>query len=74
MKELKIGKYRHSKTGNMYRVIGIAKHSETRDDLVVYESLNENPLSKLWVRPRDMFLEKVTVKGKKIPRFTYVNK
>ena len=74
MKELRIGKYRHSKTGNMYRVIGIAKHSETRDDLVVYESLNKNSLSKLWVRPKGMFLEKVTVKGKKIPRFTYVKK
>ena len=65
MKELKIGKYQHSKTGNMYRVVGIAKHSETHDDLVVYESLNENPLSKLWVRPKEKFLEEVDIKGKR---------
>ncbi|MEK7091875.1 MAG: DUF1653 domain-containing protein, partial [Patescibacteria group bacterium] len=33
---LKLGLYRHSKTGNKYRVIGLAKHSETLEDLVVY--------------------------------------
>lgn len=69
---MKLGKYRHSKTGNYYRVIGIAKHSETLEDLVVYECLYENPKSKLWVRPMKMFLEKVKINGKSVPRFRFV--
>lgn len=69
---MKLGKYQHSKTGNFYRVIGVAKHSETLEDLVVYECLYDNPRSKLWVRPKEMFLEEVTIKGKKVPRFQFV--
>jgi len=70
--ELKIGRYKHYK-GNLYRVIGVAKHSETLEDLVIYETLYDNPKSKLWVRPLKMFLEEVEVNGKKIPRFQYIN-
>lgn len=69
---MKLGKYRHSKTGNYYRVIGIAKHSKTLEELVVYEALYENPTSKLWVRPVKMFLEKVEIGGKKVPRFKFI--
>ncbi|MCX6763502.1 MAG: DUF1653 domain-containing protein [Candidatus Moranbacteria bacterium] len=66
---LKLGKYRHYK-GNKYEVIGIAKHSETLEDLVVYRALyGEN---ELWVRPVKMFFEEVEVDGKKIPRFEYI--
>ena len=65
------GKYRHHK-GNFYRVLGVAKHSETLEDLVVYEALYDNPRSKLWVRPKKMFLEEVEVNGKKVPRFALV--
>ena len=72
MHELKLGKYQHSKTGNFYRVVGLAKHSETLEDLVIYECLYDNPRSKLWVRPKKMFLETVTIKGQKLPRFKYV--
>ena len=68
---LKIGIYEHYK-GNRYRVIGTAKHSETLEDLVIYESLYENKLSKLWARPLSMFLEEVEVNGRKKPRFKYV--
>lgn len=71
---MKLGKYQHSKTGNLYRVIGIAKHSESHEDLVVYESLSNSPKSKLWVRPKMMFLEKVGLNGKKVPRFKYIGK
>lgn len=66
---MKSGIYQHSKTGNLYRVIGIAKHSETLEDYVVYECLYDNPKSKLWIRPKKMFGEKVEIKGKKLPRF-----
>lgn len=71
MTKIKRGKYQHYK-GNYYEVLGVAKHSETLEDLVVYKCLYENPRSELWVRPVAMFLESVEVKGKKIPRFRYV--
>lgn len=68
---MKLGKYKHFK-GDLYNVIGIAKHSETLEELVVYEALYDNPRSKLWVRPKEMFLEKVERDGKVIPRFEYI--
>lgn len=68
---MKLGKYQHSKTGNFYKVIGVAKHSETLEDLVIYEALYENPKSKLWVRPIKSFLEEVEINGKKLPRFKF---
>ena len=71
---MKLGKYQHSKTGNFYQVLGVAKHSETLEDLVVYECLYDNPRSKLWVRPMKMFLEEVEINGKKVPRFKFVGK
>ncbi|MCA9355583.1 DUF1653 domain-containing protein [Candidatus Kaiserbacteria bacterium] len=74
MFDVKLGKYRHYK-GMEYEVIGVAKHSETLEDLVVYRALydseNFGPNS-LWVRPRDMFCEKVIVDGVEKPRFEYV--
>ena len=69
---MKLGKYQHSKTGNFYRVIGVAKHSETLEELVVYKALYKNPESILWVRPKKMFLEKVKINGKMVPRFKFV--
>jgi cyclomaltodextrinase / maltogenic alpha-amylase / neopullulanase len=66
---LKLGKYRHYK-GNEYEVIGVAKHSETLEDLVVYRALYGN--CGLWVRPLKMFTEEVEIDGKKIPRFEYI--
>ncbi|MBP9772142.1 MAG: DUF1653 domain-containing protein [Candidatus Pacebacteria bacterium] len=69
--ELKTGFYKHYK-GNFYKVLGVAKHSETLEDLVVYEALYDNELSKLWVRPLAMFLEEVAVDGKMVKRFEYV--
>lgn len=65
------GTYRHHK-GNLYRVIGVAKHSETLEELVVYEALYENPESKLWVRPKRMFSEEIEVNGVKKARFERV--
>jgi hypothetical protein len=67
------GTYRHSKSGNLYRVVGVAKHSETLEELVVYEALYENPESKLWVRPLAMFAEVVEINGEQLPRFVLVD-
>ena len=62
------GKYRHYK-GNKYRVVGIAQHSETEEEMVVYKALYGE--GKLWVRPLSMWNEKVNVNGMEILRFTY---
>jgi hypothetical protein len=69
--EIKPGKYKHYKN-KLYNVLGMAKHSETLEDLVVYEALYENKTSQLWVRPAKMFLEEVEVDGKKVSRFEYL--
>ncbi|QDT46954.1 DUF1653 domain-containing protein [Symmachiella dynata] len=63
------GRYRHYK-GNDYIVIGVAKHSETEEELVVYrQDYGEHGL---WVRPKAMFLETVEVAGKQVARFAFV--
>ena len=69
---MKPGIYKHSKTGNLYKVHFVAKHSETVEEFVVYEALYENPRSKFWVRPAKMFEEIVEINGKKVPRFIFI--
>ncbi len=71
--QLKLGEYEHYK-GKRYRVLGVAKHSETNEDLVMYEALYDNELSRLWVRPLKMFLEDVEIDGQRVPRFRYLGK
>jgi len=64
--EPKPGLYRHYK-GNDYRVVGLARHSETLAPLVVYQALYGE--HGLWVRPAAMFVETVEVGGRSVPRF-----
>jgi len=71
--KIKPGIYKHFKNKN-YKVLGVAKHSETLEDFVVYECLHKNKLSKLWVRPLKMFIGKVEIDGKKVSRFKYIGK
>jgi hypothetical protein len=66
---LTLGKYRHYK-GNDYEVLGVARHSETKEELVVYRALYGD--FGLWVRPLAMFAEEVEVDGVRQPRFAYV--
>lgn len=63
------GRYRHYK-GNEYEVIGVARHSETDERVVVYRPLYND--TGLWVRPLAMFAETVTVDGQTVPRFVYL--
>lgn len=63
------GRYRHYK-GKEYRVIGLARHSETQEILVVYQLLYGD--FGLWVRPAAMFVETITREGRHMPRFAYV--
>ena len=60
--------YLHYK-GKKYKVIDTVHHSETLEELVLYECLYENDVGKLWVRPKKMFLDMVKVDGKVMPRF-----
>lgn len=67
--QLKLGGlYKHYK-GKMYKVHQIVRHSETLEELVVYETLYDNPMGKWWVRPLPMFLEAVVIEGKNVSRF-----
>jgi len=63
------GRCRHYK-GKEYTVIGVARHSETQEELVVYRQ--EYADHGLWVRPKQMFLETVNVDGQEAPRFRYL--
>ena len=69
--ELKPGIYRHFK-GNLYELIGIAKHSETLEPMVVYKALYGE--GGLWVRPAAMWAETVNRDGYCGPRFAFVDK
>lgn len=63
------GTYRHYK-GGMYRVVCLAHHSETLEDMVVYEPLDGS--TGYWVRPASMWDETVCVDGKEVPRFARI--
>lgn len=63
------GRYRHFK-GNEYQVIGVARHSETLELMVVYRALYGE--QGLWVRPASMWNEMVEREGKTFQRFTYI--
>lgn len=74
MEEIKLGKYQHYK-GNMYEVIGLARHSETLEEMVVYKALyisSEFGKNALWVRPKTMFFEKVIIDDKEVSRFQFL--
>jgi hypothetical protein len=66
---LQPGIYRHYK-GPEYRVLGVARHSETEQQVVCYQALYGE--FGLWVRPLEMFLESVVVDGEQVPRFALV--
>jgi hypothetical protein len=66
--EVKLGKYKHFK-GEIYEVIGMGKHSETLEELVIYKNSDGD----FWLRPKEMFLENVFIDGKEKPRFKYID-
>jgi hypothetical protein len=69
MTSIPTGRYRHYK-GHDYEVIGVARHSETEEELVVYRTLYGD--FSLWVRPLAMFTEEIEVDGRRVKRFAYV--
>lgn len=74
--ELRLGKYLHTKSGNHYEVLGVARHSEDhKQEFVVYRALynhEEFGDNSLWIRPLSMFTEMVILNGEQVPRFQYV--
>jgi len=66
MAEIQPGRYRHYK-GKEYTVLGVARHSETLEELAVYRQ--EYGERGRWVRPAAMFAETVEVDGRIVPRF-----
>ena len=67
--KLQEGIYRHYK-GNLYEVLTTARHSETEEWMVVYKALYGE--EGMWVRPYEMFVEKVEVDGEVVQRFEFV--
>ena len=68
--EVKKGRYKHFK-GKEYQVIGVARHSETLEEYVVYHAVHDQ--NEIWIRPKEMFLEEIERAGKKMRRFTFID-
>jgi len=68
---IKLGIYRHYK-GNLYQVIGLSRHSETLEILVVYQALYGS--YGIWVRPYELFVGSLQRDGKEIKRFEFIEK
>jgi hypothetical protein len=66
---MQLGRYRHYK-GNDYVVLGVARHSETEEELVVYRQ--DYGDRSWWVRPKAMFRETVPIDGRHVERFRYI--
>ncbi len=72
---MKKGVYRHYK-GKLYKVTGLARHSETLEEMVIYQALYQSEefgYGATWIRPKKMFEEEVTVQGKTLPRFEFIS-
>lgn len=65
--QIPCGRYRHFK-GGLYEVIGMARHSETGEEMVVYRALYDE--GTLWVRPAAMWNDRVACDGRELPRFS----
>ena len=69
MQEITVGKiYKHCK-GNLYKIIALAKHSETGEEMIVYENIKKGDI---WVRPKYMWNEIIDVNCQKILRFQLI--
>ncbi len=75
-KDIKIGKYKHYK-GNTYDLIGVVRHTETKEELVIYKSEMHNEDNVIWARPLRMFLEEAPKNEKNITnqrfRFEFID-
>ncbi|HYF98410.1 MAG TPA: DUF1653 domain-containing protein [Coxiellaceae bacterium] len=76
MKEIQIGRrYQHYRNQQLYRIIGLARHSETLEEMVIYQALYDCEKfgsNTIWARPKSLFLETVLYDGKMVSRFAEV--
>ncbi|MFH0891492.1 MAG: nucleotide exchange factor GrpE [Candidatus Falkowbacteria bacterium] len=70
-KDIKLGVYRHYKNQKEYEVLGVALHTETKEDVIVYKAMCDD--QKKFVRPKKNFLETVEKDGKKMSRFEFIS-
>jgi len=68
--QLKPGSRYEHYSGKLYELVVIPRHSETLDELVIYQALYGD--MNFWVRPLEMFCEDVEIKGCKVPRFRWI--
>jgi hypothetical protein len=74
--DIQYGRYQHYRTEKLYEVIGVARHSETEEEMVIYKSLyqcDKFGTNQVWVRPKKMFLEQVVYNGCSVPRFKWID-
>ncbi len=69
-KNLKLGNYEHYK-GNIYKVLGVGRHSETLAELVIYQAQYGD--FDMWIRPLNMFTEKIIINGKEDQKFKFID-
>ncbi len=69
MEELRGHCFQHYKTGKLYKLIDFARHSETLEEMVIYQQMEDK---QVWVRPKAMFFETVMYEGQQVPRFKEV--
>ncbi len=72
---IQYGKYQHYRTEKFYEIIGIARHSETLKEMIIYRALYQCEKfgnNHVWARPRTMFFEHVDYNGYRVPRFKYI--
>jgi hypothetical protein len=68
--------YEHYKNKKLYEIIGVALHSETKEEMIIYKALYdcaEFGPNQIWVRPKAMFFENVFYNGVTMPRFRLIN-
>ncbi|MEI8068068.1 MAG: DUF1653 domain-containing protein [Candidatus Shapirobacteria bacterium] len=72
--EIKKGQiYKHYKSDHTYKIIDVGIHSETLEEMVVYEALYENKMGSIWIRSLKMWFEEVEWDGKKVKRFELIS-
>lgn len=74
MRTVRPGIYRHYKN-KLYKVISIARHSETLEEMVIYQALYDSKKfgkNAIWIRPKKNFLENILVNNQKVPRFVFI--